>query len=64
MDENDDPLDELYLYVRRLWTKTTSMDESLCCHLCNSPPSINVTLINVNSLYYLLTELYSPRIAN
>jgi hypothetical protein len=28
-----------------------------------SPPSINVTLINVNSLY-LLTKLYSPHIAN
>ena len=28
-----------------------------------SPPSINVTFINVNSLY-LLTKLYSPHIAN
>jgi hypothetical protein len=29
MDENDDPLDELYLYIRILWTKTTNMDESM-----------------------------------
>ena len=31
--------------------------------LVYSPPSINVTLINVNSLY-LLTKSYSPHIAN
>ena len=31
--------------------------------LLYNPPSINVTLINVNSLY-LLTKLYSPHIAN
>jgi hypothetical protein len=45
--------------------------ESMLCHIKEvilmesnySPPSINVTLINVNSLY-LLTKSYSPHIAN